>query len=250
MKTILVDDENKSIEVLKSKIEDNCPELEVVASYTDPIEALQMINEIQPYLIFLDVTMPKMSGLELLDRIEYKDKQVIFATAYDKYAMDAVNRSACGYLLKPFDNEKLKTIVSQANESYLDHLEQKQNKELVEQLQTFKIENEKILIPTRSSIEFVEVSDLIFCEGIEGYTKLHLRGGGELVSSLRLGKFESSLRDFGFFRIHKSYIINIDCIIRINSDNSIELKEDKVLPLSRSKRHDFLEVLKVYNISL
>ena len=118
MKALLIDDERKSLSILRHKIEKVCRNITIVGETQLPEEALILIGALKPDLIFLDIAMPVMSGFDLLSKIENPTFEVIFVTAFDDYAIDAINNCAIGYLLKPFDNADLIQAVERAEKKY------------------------------------------------------------------------------------------------------------------------------------
>ena len=117
---IIIDDERKSIVNLKNKIERFFPQINIIAETQSPLEGIKLIENLNPQLVFLDIAMPKINGLELLDKTNNLSFEIIFVTAYDHYAIDAIKHCAIGYLVKPVDNDDLILAISNAIKNIKD----------------------------------------------------------------------------------------------------------------------------------
>ena len=243
IKAFLVDDEPKSIAILASKIERFCPNITIVGTSQLPLEAISMIEELEPDLVFLDIQMPEISGFELLSRFEKPFFEVIFATAYDHHAIEAINHSAIGYVLKPFDNEDLMKAAKRAEENINNKNALSKNLQLLENLQLSKFRNDKIMIPNRDGILFVSIQDIIHCEGVEGYTQIHLKNEKPILSSQSIGNVLKLLPEDMFFQCHKSHVINLQFIQKYLNEGYIIMENANRVPLSRSRRDLFFDIL-------
>lgn len=241
---ILVDDEPKAIAILKNKIERFCSNIVIIGETQDPNEAISLIENKNPQLVFLDIAMPQMSGFDLLSKFTNPKFEVIFVTAFDEYAIDAINYCAIGYLLKPVDNQSLITTVIHAAQNIEDKTALEKNKLLIQNLGVNTFQKKKIVVPTQEGLEFVEISDIIFCEGTEGYTKIHFVKLKAILSSYSIGHFVKLLNNKDFYLIHKSYLINLNHIEKYLNEGSVVLTNNHRLPISRNKRSDFLNNLK------
>lgn len=244
IKTIIIDDETKAIAILKNKIERFCPELEIVATIEKPQDAFDIINELRPDLIFIDIAMPGMSGFDLLQQFTTPNFEIIFATAFDQYALDAIKHCAIGYLVKPIDNEDLVEAVNNAQRNINDKNALEKNKLLIENLGIQKFQKKKIVIPSTEGLEFVKVKNITHFEGVDGYTKIHFTKDKPILSSHSIGHFKKLLDLKDFYHIHKSYIINMSYVERYLNDGYVVLQGNTSVPVSRAKRADFLNCLK------
>lgn len=239
--TILVDDERKSIETLKYSINKYCPEIEIIGESQDPNEAIQLIEKLNPQLVFLDLAMPEMSGFDLLSKVGNPDFEVIFATAFDEYAIKAISHCAIGYLMKPIDNKELIESVNRAKESINQKEALKKNLQLIENIGVKSFQDKKLTIPTQEGLEFIKTADIIYCEGIDGYTKIYFSSGKQIMlSSKSIGHFNKILNNQDFFLTHKSYLINMNFIEKYLNEGYILLSEGYKVPVSRNKKNEFL----------
>lgn len=244
IKTIIIDDERKSIETLKFSIKKCCPEIEIIGEFQDPNEAIKQIENLNPQLVFLDLAMPEMSGFDLLSKIDKPIFEVIFATAFNEHAIEAISHCAIGYLMKPIDNEELVESVNRAKESINQKNALAKNLQLIENFESNPLKEKKIIIPTQEGLEFVSLLDLIFCEGVDGYTKLHFSSKRqEMLSSKSIGYFQKILQNQHFFLTHKSYLINMNCIEKYLNEGYILLEKGHKVPVSRSKRNEFQDII-------
>ena len=241
---ILVDDEPKALAILKNKIDRFCSNVIVVGETQNPKEALILIENKKPQLVFLDIAMPQMSGFDLLMQFSSPSFEVIFVTAFDQYALDAINHCAIGYLLKPVDNQSLIATVIKAIQNIEDKTALKKNKLLIENLGVNTFQKKKVVIPTQEGLEFVEINTIVFCEGTDGYTKIHLKNSKSILSSYSIGHFVKLLKNQDFYLIHKSYFINLNYIEKYLNEGYVVLFGNNKLPVSRNKRSDFLNNFK------
>lgn len=244
IKTILIDDERKALAILKNKIERLCPEIDVIAQTQNPKEAINLINNQKPDLVFLDIAMPELSGFDVLKQFKNPDFEIIFATAFDSYAIDAIKHCAIGYLVKPIDNKDLVEAVNHAKKNINEKLSLKKNKQLIENLGIQTFQKKKIIIPSVDGLEFIKIEDILHCEGEAGYTKIHLKTGKPLLSSSSIGHFNKLLENSNFYLVHKSHLINLSDIEKYLNEGYVILSGNIKIPVSRSRRQDFLDQLK------
>lgn len=182
--------------------------------------------------------MPVLSGFDLLSKIENPNFEIIFVTAYNEYAIEAIQHCAIGYIVKPIDNDELKNAVTNA----LKNIDQKsaleKNKQLLESL--ISNGNSTIVIPTQKGLSFIKTEDIIRFEGVDGYTKIVLQNSS-ILSSYSIGKFSNSPKLSNFFSIHKSHFINLNYVSDFLNEGYIILINGDRVPIAKSKRKDFLE---------
>ncbi|MCX6319373.1 MAG: LytTR family DNA-binding domain-containing protein [Bacteroidetes bacterium] len=245
MKAVIVDDEELGSATLEKMVHQHAAGIKVVARASSAAEGKAAILQHQPELVFLDIEMPGGSGFDLLAEFENPSFQVIFVTGFDRYALQAIKCCAVDYLLKPVEPaellrslEKLKRTTQPVTLERLQHL--------VDFIAKPRNKSNKICVPTQSGMELIPASDILYCEASREYTILHTAGHGSIISSYNIGEFESMLEDFGFFRIHNSYIINHDRVVRYNKGEggTVIMSNQNELPVSRRRKTEFLEWLK------
>ncbi len=241
MKTIIIDDEPHCVGYLQVLLQQHCPSLQLVASANNGREGLSAIKHYHPELIFLDIEMPVMNGFRMLEELVEMPFQIIFTTAYDRYALRAFKFSALDYLLKPIDAQELKNAVARSHKK--PPIEPQQMTLLKEHMASSNaIFSNKIAIPSQEGFNFLNVDDIVTCEAEGNYTKFHLKSGRSLVVSRTLGDVEDTLRERGFFRIHKQFLINLNHIAKyVKGDGGyVVMSNDQTVSIARSRREDFV----------
>lgn len=241
---LIIDDEPKALAILKNKIERTCPHIAILGETQDPEEAIHLIGKWKPQLLFLDIAMPQMSGFDLLAQIENPSFEIIFVTAFDSFAIEAIRHCAIGYIVKPVANKDLINAVSNAEKNIQRKTATEKNKLLIENLSEQIPNQKKLVIPTQEGLEFVRISDIIQCEGTDGYTRIHFKKRKPILSSHSIGYFHKLLENQNFYLVHKSHLINIDQMEKYLNEGYALLIENHKVPVSRNRRNDFLLHLK------
>jgi two-component system LytT family response regulator len=240
---IIIDDEQNGRISLKQKLVDYCPGLQLIGEAGSGKEGIQLIEQLHPDIVFLDIEMPGMDGFEMLKKLSGKDFHIIFTTAYDHYAIKAIKFAAFDYLLKPVDIEELKLAV----ERIANTQPQNQIKKLEVLEQNLLANNalNKIAIPTIDGLLFFNTSDIIYLEAHSNYTEIHFVNSQKLTASRTLKEFEEMLPADKFFRPHHSHIINLQYIKRYTRGDGghIELQNGTVVGVSRRKKDEFLKAI-------
>ncbi len=240
LKTIIVEDEQISREILKNYVGKYCPSIELMGEASNIEEAYELIQKHELDLVFLDVEMPFGNGFDLLEKVEDKTFETIFVTAYDHYAIEALNNQATYYLLKPISIDELIKSVNLVLE-IKEKEEQLQNKILT----PFNTVKGKITIPLQDGFEVINVEEIIFCKADDNYTEIHFENSKKVVSKT-LKHFEEVLKEYHFARIHKSYLVNINHIRKYKKGKggSVELINGKEVLVSASKKGNLLAYFK------
>lgn len=245
LRAILIDDEKYCLTSLAYDIEQHCPEVEVVAQCQGSKEGLLSIKKYDPDLVFLDIDMPYINGFELLEMIPSIRFATIFTTAYDKYAVQAFKISAVDFLMKPINHKELVNAVEKVAVHHSKQNAQKQISFLIEQIQAIESDSvKKIALPTFEGVEFVNLNDINYCQSDNNYTHVFLKDGTNLLISKTLRYIEEMLCDYHFFRVHNSYIVNLNYVKRyVKGDGGYLLLENgKDITVSRSKKAELLSM--------
>ena len=235
IKAILIDDEPLARLVVREYLQD-FSQIEIVQECNDGFEGVKAIMQHQPDLIFLDIQMPKINGFEMLELIE-QPPAVIFATAFDEYAIKAFERHAVDYLLKPFSKERF----SKAIENWFAQRGTQQQKKATETLllstNELPAQAERIVVKTGGKIKIIPVAELQYVEAADDYVKLYTKDGNFLKNKT-MAFFEQTLNSLQFVRTHRSYIINIHEITRIEpyekESHLAILKSGAQIPVSKT----------------
>lgn len=241
LKSIIVDDESKSRESLRILIEDFCEGVEVCALCQNVDEGIKAIQEYKPDVIFLDIQMQRETGFDLLTRIKNINFEIIFTTAYSEYAIRAFKFSAIDYLLKPIDIEELKLAIGKLNKKLNDNSPIKLE-HLVQNLRVTASENYKLALPTFEGLYFVKISDIVYCEAASNYTEIVTDDGKKHIVSRTLKEYDEILADHNFYRIHNSYLINLNAVKKYvrGEGGYVVMRDDRSLDVSKRKKEGFL----------
>ena len=241
---VLIDDEIASLKNLERKINQFFPNLIILNKFQTPEDAILYLNENEVDIVFLDIQMPRINGFELLTNITEVNFKIIFVTAFNEYALEALKKAAIDYVLKPIDDDDLKVAINKTITLILDENETYENKKLLNLLQQSVLEHKKLLIPNAKGFTVIEQNEIIYLEGYDGYTKINIDSNRQVISSYGLGKYVEKLNS-NFFKTHKSYIVNINKIIEFEKEGYVILKGNKRIPISKKIKNDLLELLKI-----
>ena len=243
MNTIIIDDESSGRRAVRNCILNYTPELNIIAEAEDVKSGLTAILTNNPDIVFLDIDMPDGTGFDLLEKLPKINFKIIFVTAHEQYAIKAFRYSAIDYLLKPIDPDDFVFAVSKlTKDNKLEEIEQK-----VALLLQNKIKLEKIALPTASGLKMVALAEIIHCESDNNYTVFHLLDKTKLMVSKTLKIYDTILADEGFYRTHKSHLVNVRHIKEyINGEGgTVIMNNNAQIEVSRRKKEGLMEVLKV-----
>jgi two-component system LytT family response regulator len=246
IKTIIIDDEYNASAFLEKMLHRYFPNKFYVCGLCESIdEAKIAIETSQPDLVFLDIQMPNKNGFELFKEIKEINFEVIFTTAHSEYAIEAIKRSALDYILKPINYIDLLGAVTRYENKSKKESQQKQFNVLLENIDTGDVAHKKMAISTDTGIEFVKYNSIIFLEAQNNYTKINLIDGTSIIASKTLKYFEELLPSELFFRIHKTYLVNMNFVKRFFKidDFLVELTTGAKLPISLRKKNDFITAI-------
>jgi len=242
IQAIIVDDEKNAMESLALKVSKYFPNISITHKFQNPQKAVEEINNKQPDLVFIDIEMPVLSGFDMLSKIENPDFEIIFVTAYNEYAIDAIKHCAIGYIVKPIDNDELKAAIENALKNINQKSALEKNQLLLQNL--VNNGNSTIVIPTQKGLSLIKISDIIRFEGIDGYTKIILENSNSILSSYSIGKFCKITNLYQFFLIHKSHFVNLNYIDEYLNEGYIVMDNKDKVPIAKAKRASFLEKIK------
>ena len=244
IKSIIVDDEKHGRENLAGILKQHCPEIAVVGEANSVEQAILLIQNFQPELVFLDIEMPKANGFELLEHFKTIHFEVIFVTAFDNYAIRAIRFSAADYILKPINYHDLIAAVTKVS----TRIQLKEENERVKQLyrNIHQPTNPRIGLPTTDRIEFVEVNKIIRCQGEGNYTHLYFEENKHLFVAKTLVEFEELLEEYAFVRVHKTHLVNFKQVVAyLKTDGGVlKLSNGDEVAISRRRKELVLKMLK------
>lgn len=246
MKALIIEDEQKSREMLATLIKKNFSEVTLVGEGKNVAEGVELIKTLQPDLVFLDISMPDGTGFDVLEKVQGLKFEIIFTTATDKHALKAIKYSACDYLLKPIDIEELKVAIEKVLSKKSTSIPSMENLQfLIQNLKRADDNYSKITLPTGNAYEIVNIKDIVRCEADGSYTNFFLSGGKKLMVSASLKHYEDLLPANDFIRIHHHHLINMNHVVRfLKIDGGYAIMSDNSqLEISRRKKDAFLERL-------
>jgi two-component system, LytTR family, response regulator len=249
----LVDDEINNIENLKFLLQNDCTGIEVVGHAHNGIDAREWLTRNTVDVVFLDISMPKETGLEMLQNIAVQNFNVVFVTAHNEYAIQAIKASAIDYLLKPVSIVELQNTVNKLHQKFNNSTILNQNKELVNNLiknYTPGIAPNKIALPQLGGISFLDINEIIALQADSNYTIIHKKEMQKAVVSKSLKDFEDILDDNQFIRIHKSYMVNINYIVEYSTIDGgmVKMYDGNMWSVSRRQTDTLLNKMKEHNI--
>lgn len=243
MNCIIVDDDNNCIKALSGIIKEYIPSLNIIGEAQNIKEAVKLINANAIDIVFLDVEIQEELGFDLFKYITNPNFEVVFTTAHEKYALKAIKSSCFDFILKPIEIQELLNTVSKIEAKRESEYTEQRSKVLINNLATKDKRVEKLAIPTKDSMVFISVVDIMYLEGDAKYTTLHLLNGQRYVSSKNIGEFEELLDNSTFFRCHRSWMVNLNCVEKfLKNDNQISLSNGILIDVSTRKKDEFLKL--------
>lgn len=249
IRSVIIDDEINNVDNLSQLLKAYCPQIDIVADANSAEEGKKIIIEHRPDIIFLDIQMPDHSGFELLKQLDSRKFEVIFITAYDQYAIQAMRFSAVDYLLKPIDVEELQFAVAKAIKN---HELKTQNHELLNLIHLLKWQQNKeehrIGLTTLKETRFVKPSEIIRCESSNNYSTFYLNDDEQLLVSRPIFEYEEMLKEYGFIRCHQSHLVNkhfVKSWLKEYGDFLLMFNGMEV-PVSRNKKNAVKDSLKAF----
>jgi two-component system LytT family response regulator len=247
LNAILVDDERHCIETLRYELQLHCPHVDIVGTASSGTEGIEVIKAHKPDLVFLDIEMPGMSGFEMLRGIGEVNFSVIFVTAYDQYALQAFRFAASDYLLKPVISEQLVQAVSRVSSTNTSATDTRLQLEALLYNLKEGMKSPRIALPSGRGMDFVYARDIMYCNAESNYTHLILSDNKKYTVSKTLKDVEAMLESLNFFRIHQSYLINMDFMQRYLREDGgyVVMSDGKNIPIAKRRKEEFSQRMKI-----
>jgi two-component system, LytTR family, response regulator len=242
LRVVIIEDELHSRETLKNLLTEFCQPVEIAGAAANVEEAVKEIRSQKPDLVFLDVELQTGTGFDVLAKLKDMTFNVIFTTAFDHYAVKAIKYSSLDYLLKPIDVDELQNAVEKAALRKNEELQKRKMEVLLDNLTSGSVRR-KICLATADSVEFYNVSDILYCEANGSYTDFHFTDGKRLTVSKHLKEYEHLLLECNFMRVHNSFLINLAEVKKfVKSDGGyIVMNNNSTITISQKKREEFME---------
>ncbi len=242
LKSVIIDDEKIARNVLRNYLAKYCPQVEILGEAENIKEAVPLIAEKQPNLVFLDVEMPFGNAFDVLEATKDYSYETIFITAFSQYSLQALNKSASYYILKPIDIQELILAVNKVSENIENKEALNRNKILLENLK-LKPEKQQIILPTLQGFDVVKTEDIIRLQADGNFTQVYLFDGSKKMVCRFLKHFDDLLINT-FLRVHRSHIINTNFVKSYHKNGEIILKDGTEIEISSTYREQFLELFK------
>ncbi len=242
MTAVIIDDEQDSRDIIEGYLTRYCPDVEVLGFGKDVPTGVDAIRQHRPDIVFLDIEMPFGNAFDLLEQVEEIDFETIFVTAYDNYAIQAINRSAAFYLLKPVDIDELVEAVEKIKKEkeqadYVTHA-----KVLAENIRIAAKQEQKLMLPTLSGFDIIKAKEVVNCSAEDNLTRFFLLDGSEKLICRTLKYYEEVLEELGFCRVHRSHLVNLEHVASYTKGKGgyLTLTNGKMVEVSNSKKENFL----------
>ncbi|MFT3994888.1 MAG: LytTR family DNA-binding domain-containing protein [Dysgonomonas sp.] len=245
IRSVIVEDEKAAREALKNYIIKYCPQIEIVGEACDCRQAIPLLHELEPQLVFLDVEMPYGNAFDVLEGCKDLYFETIFVTAYSEYSLRALNQSAAYYLLKPVSIEELILAVNKVQRHIINKEIFDRNKIIVENFKEPKSEKQQVILPTLEGFEVVRMEDIVRLQGNGNFTDIYLSDRTKKMVC-RFLKYFSELLPYPFLRVHKSHIVNVTFVKSYHkgSGGYVVLDDGTEIEISPSYKDEFLQIFK------
>jgi two-component system, LytTR family, response regulator len=243
IQSVIVEDEAAAREALKNYLSKYCPQVEVIGEAQNIKEAVPLLHETTPQLVFLDVEMPFGNAFDVLEACKDLQFETIFVTAFSEYSLKALNQSAAYYLLKPISIEELIVAVNKVQQHIINNELFNRNKIIVENFRETKPEKQQVILPTLEGFEVVKMEEIVRLRGNGNFTDIYLSNGSKKMVCRFLKHF-SELLPFPFIRVHKSHIVNVNFVKSYNKGGFLTLHDAAEIEVSPTYKEDFLQKFK------
>lgn len=243
MRAYIVDDEQSSIEVIQELLKDY-DQIQLVGSSTSMDKSIAEITQLKPDLLFMDIELGEILSFQLLEQLDFTNFQIIFITAYDHYALNAVKFCAIDYLLKPVDLDELDTAIINAEAKYKNSAAYQNTDSLIDHIKSDEKKLSRLALPNQQGYEICHIDKIEYCKADGNYTEFYLTDQSKLVVSKKIKHYENLLTDFDFIRIHNSYMINVKFLKHFNKSDGgyVIMESGKELSVSQSRRKTLTEI--------
>lgn len=239
IKSLIIDDDPFIVDLLKDKLSLYIPEVEIMSSASSGTEGLQKISSYNPDLVFLDVEMADMTGFEMLSQLDKINFQTIFITSYSHYAIKAIRFNALDYLVKPIDLGELKSAIKRYKTKHRRAYQSENLRYAIHNIKTKRVAEHKLVLKTQEGELRLIINDIIRIEGDGNYSYIYLKNKSKKLVSKTMLYLEEMLEDKGFFRCHRSHLVNKAHVVDNTKTLSVLLSDGVEIPISRRKKKEF-----------
>ncbi len=236
-KILIAEDEIKTLNSIKKIIEDYCSDVKIIHTAQSVKSAVNFLLKNKADLLLLDINFPDGTGFDILEKIKYENLKVVFITAFEKYALRAIKVSASDYLVKPVNPKELTETVNKIKNNLRNENNQAEIKTLLDNLKSIN-KSKKIVLKTSERLKIVKINEIIRAESDSSYTLFYLSDKNKIIVSKPLKEYDEILSDFGFIRVHKSYLVNVEHIesFERQSGGYLIMADGSQIPVSTRKK--------------
>jgi two-component system LytT family response regulator len=241
IRSVVIDDEKQARLALISILKDYFQEIELVGEAGSPAEAISIIKEKKPDLVFMDVMLQTGTGFDILEQFDEIDFNVIFVTAHSEYAYQSIRSNATDYLLKPLRIKDLKDAIGRVKDRMQINLEL--GSHILVRSNDFNQSSNMTVVPDNTGFSVLRLDEIVRCEASRNYTVIHLKSGKQIAAVRGISDFEAAFENFGFVRVHKSHLVNLFSIRRYirGRGGEIELFDGNIIPVARERKDALLD---------
>ncbi|KAA1247628.1 LytTR family DNA-binding domain-containing protein [Aquimarina sp. RZ0] len=247
LKCFIIDDEKKDRENIRLLLNTYCPQVEIIGEAGDKLSILEGLTNVNPDIVFLDVQLGTLTIFDILNELEEVNFKIVFVSAYNQYAVDGYKYNAIGYLLKPIDPRLLVEVINKASQLNIEDEHKDDSLNEIKDLYAKIHEVPKISITDTKGTHVIKIPSVLYCVSNGNYTTFIRKDDKEVVISKNLKYIESKLQLYGFFRIHRSYLINLDHVKTLVKDQGgyVIMCDEKSLPIARDSKKALYDKLNV-----
>ncbi|MFL5752224.1 MAG: LytR/AlgR family response regulator transcription factor [Bacteroidia bacterium] len=243
LRAIIVDDEKISREILSDYLRKYCSGVSVLATAESAEQGIEMIRKHKPDIVFLDVEMPKGNGFDMLERLDEISFETVFVTAFDNYAIQALNYSAAYYILKPVSIDELVAAVEKIKREREKNKPALHTRILLENIHASGTQGQKIVLPLQDGFEVVNVQDIVHCEANDNFTDFHFVARPKMMICRTLKVYEELLKDSSFLRVHKSHLVNLNHVTKYTrgKGGQLTMSNRAIIDVSPGKKDELMQ---------
>ncbi len=243
LKAIIVDDEEASRDTLKNYLGKYCPDVALLGMANGVKQGVELIQQHQPDIVFLDVEMPYGNAFDLLEQVQEISFETVFVTAFSQYALKALNLSAAYYILKPIEIDELISAVEKIKKQKAGDAKFLHSKILVENIHAENKQAQKIVLPLLEGFEIIQVKEIIRCEANDNFTDFILTNNRKIMICRTLKQYENMLEEYNFVRVHKSHLVNVQHVIKYfkGKGGQLIMSDQSYVDVSPNKKEELMK---------
>jgi len=245
LRTIIIEDDKFQMEVMSDLLETSFPSIKIISRAFNAVDGIEQVINGKPDLVFLDIDLPDKSGFEILKELPDHFFEFIFVTAHERFAIEAFEHDAIGFLLKPVTKEKMQDALNKLNRKRKNQYSVVQVQAIIDDLKKIYNQNQKIAVPSLKEINYINVTEIVRLEADGNYTTIFPVSGKPMLTSKQIGEYEKQLSFNKFYRIHDKHLINLHFVKTFmkGDGGNVVMEDNAQLPVARRRKDEFLKSL-------